>query len=559
MRGSEYPAIVEYAPFQGLPKARARKKDKHVGTLETEQHFLNFLDQLKEEESENQKETKTSVEYSYQLKDDKKITTTPLIEFLASKNQEKRDAKRRKQDDKRKQRDDEKTKKKIQVAKNVPESIREVREEAEDGIMVRTVPSRLGRNDRRKDSKSEGKGKPEEPSEKEKERCDGRDKNKEARILARKEKDEKRKAENAQQRAQQKAKEEERKKSSAEGEKSTIVPAKESQREPKESQKETSYKKEPQRDAPFKKEPLRDAPVKNETKRYSALRKARQEKSSDNKEVSEAGKSQPDLPKEEVKEESNIQVSAAPDVKKRDDEANKLAREKRAQENKDRRKREAERALRNIKNKDRPTLQIYQPKRRPDKDSKDIKSSDENSEASRIKSDCGEKNTEKPQRQRMDDELFKSLKKNSKGRPKQRRQLRRGSDDEIAADTSKASSRSNISFVSAEYKLVDRKAEETSKAFADDEKAGDTSKARTMKEQFDFLISTGRIVEINAFEEISKASVEKVEVAEDSTGTSKTGTSAKAKIPSKETASASAGDSEGVEATISWNSDEYLE
>lgn len=92
VRGSEYPAIVEYAAFQGLPKSRARKKDKNVGTIESEQHFLNFLDLLKAEEAEGQK-TEPKLEYSYQIKDDKKQTSTPLIEFLAAKNQEKRDAK----------------------------------------------------------------------------------------------------------------------------------------------------------------------------------------------------------------------------------------------------------------------------------------------------------------------------------------------------------------------------------------------------------------------------------------------------------------------------------
>lgn len=96
VRGSDYPAIVEYASFQGLPKSRARKKDKNVGTIEECDHFLSFLEQLKKEEDEEGTTTKNEVTYSYQLKDDKKITTTPLIEFLAAKNQEKRDAKVRK-------------------------------------------------------------------------------------------------------------------------------------------------------------------------------------------------------------------------------------------------------------------------------------------------------------------------------------------------------------------------------------------------------------------------------------------------------------------------------
>lgn len=92
VRGSDYAAIVEYAPFQGFPKSRARKKDKNVGTIESEQHFLNFLELMKQEEEADQK-TEPKLEYSYQIKDDKKITSTPLIEFLSAKNQEMRDVK----------------------------------------------------------------------------------------------------------------------------------------------------------------------------------------------------------------------------------------------------------------------------------------------------------------------------------------------------------------------------------------------------------------------------------------------------------------------------------
>lgn len=91
VRGSDYAAIVEYAAFQGLPKSRARKKDKNVvGTIESEQHFLNFLDLMKQEE-EAELKNEPKLEYSYQIKDDKKVTSTPLIEFLSAKNQEKRD------------------------------------------------------------------------------------------------------------------------------------------------------------------------------------------------------------------------------------------------------------------------------------------------------------------------------------------------------------------------------------------------------------------------------------------------------------------------------------
>lgn len=66
-KGSEYPAIVEFAPFQGLPKGKSRKKDLKSNTIETEPHFLAFLESLKDEEAEGKNELK--MEYSFQLRD----------------------------------------------------------------------------------------------------------------------------------------------------------------------------------------------------------------------------------------------------------------------------------------------------------------------------------------------------------------------------------------------------------------------------------------------------------------------------------------------------------
>jgi Smg-4/UPF3 family len=41
--GDEYSAIVEFAPFQKIPKA-ARKKDAKNGTIETDPDFLKFVE-----------------------------------------------------------------------------------------------------------------------------------------------------------------------------------------------------------------------------------------------------------------------------------------------------------------------------------------------------------------------------------------------------------------------------------------------------------------------------------------------------------------------------------
>lgn len=69
-KGVEYPAVVEFAPFQGLVKIKSRKKDNKCGTIETDPHFLQFLESLKQDEVETGK-PEMKLEYSYQIKDGK--------------------------------------------------------------------------------------------------------------------------------------------------------------------------------------------------------------------------------------------------------------------------------------------------------------------------------------------------------------------------------------------------------------------------------------------------------------------------------------------------------
>lgn len=98
-KGTEYPAVVEFAPFQRLPKKRVgKKKDLKCGTIESDPYYISFLESLKNQEAEsNVAQPKT--EYSYQPPDNtpKKVTTTPLLEYLKQRKQEKqrlRDEKR---------------------------------------------------------------------------------------------------------------------------------------------------------------------------------------------------------------------------------------------------------------------------------------------------------------------------------------------------------------------------------------------------------------------------------------------------------------------------------
>ncbi|XP_073958190.1 uncharacterized protein isoform X1 [Choristoneura fumiferana] len=109
-KGVEYVSIVEYAPFQRIPKKK-KKKDPKCGTIESDPVYQEFLENLtKEPEVESQ----PKLEYSYPISDgnDKKVQSTPLLEYLAARKQDKRgrDERRRREHDKRKMRIERKTK-----------------------------------------------------------------------------------------------------------------------------------------------------------------------------------------------------------------------------------------------------------------------------------------------------------------------------------------------------------------------------------------------------------------------------------------------------------------
>ncbi|XP_077291267.1 UPF3 regulator of nonsense mediated mRNA decay [Arctopsyche grandis] len=92
-KGNEYPAIVEYAPFQRILKKR-RKKDVKCGTIENDPSYMEFLESLKETDSDTRE---PKMEYSYQPTEEKKETTTPLLDFLAARKREERRRREEKQ------------------------------------------------------------------------------------------------------------------------------------------------------------------------------------------------------------------------------------------------------------------------------------------------------------------------------------------------------------------------------------------------------------------------------------------------------------------------------
>ncbi|XP_011861506.1 PREDICTED: regulator of nonsense transcripts 3A [Vollenhovia emeryi] len=114
-KGVEYSAVVEFAPFQRLPKKRVgKKKDAKCGTIESDSYYLSFLENLKNQELDTSV-AQSKTEYSYQPPDNtvKKITTTPLLEYLKFRKQEKqrlrdekREERRRRDIERRRTKDD---------------------------------------------------------------------------------------------------------------------------------------------------------------------------------------------------------------------------------------------------------------------------------------------------------------------------------------------------------------------------------------------------------------------------------------------------------------------
>lgn len=133
-KGAEYPAIVEFAAFQGLPKNRSRKIDPKANTIESDQHYLSFLEKLANDENEK---VELKLEFTLQTNKDTKITSTPLLQYLANKKQERRDDRKRRVEEKRRQREEERHKKKISIVQKVPASIKE--EENRGGYNSRDI------------------------------------------------------------------------------------------------------------------------------------------------------------------------------------------------------------------------------------------------------------------------------------------------------------------------------------------------------------------------------------------------------------------------------------
>lgn len=113
-RGQEYPAVVEFAPFQKTAKKRTKKKDAKCGTIEEDPEYKRFLELYNGDEEKMASTPETLLEeLEARSKELVAKKTTPLLDFLKNKQrirEEKKEERRRRELERKRLRDEERRK-----------------------------------------------------------------------------------------------------------------------------------------------------------------------------------------------------------------------------------------------------------------------------------------------------------------------------------------------------------------------------------------------------------------------------------------------------------------
>ncbi|KAG8448259.1 hypothetical protein GDO86_015376 [Hymenochirus boettgeri] len=128
-RGQEYPAVVEFAPFQKVAKKKSKKKDSKIGTIEDDPEYKKFLDSYSVDEEKLTSTPETLLE-EIEARNKEMIAkkTTPLLSYLKNRQRlrdEKREERRRRElerkrlreEERRKWKEEERRKKKAEAEK----------------------------------------------------------------------------------------------------------------------------------------------------------------------------------------------------------------------------------------------------------------------------------------------------------------------------------------------------------------------------------------------------------------------------------------------------------
>uniref|UniRef100_A0A1A8MYV5 UPF3 regulator of nonsense transcripts homolog B n=1 Tax=Nothobranchius pienaari TaxID=704102 RepID=A0A1A8MYV5_9TELE len=113
-RGQEYPAIVEFAPFQKIAKKRSKKKDSKCGTITEDPDYKKFLEYYNGDEEKLTSTPETLLEeIEARSKELEAKKTTPLLDYLKNKQrirEERKEERRRRELERKRLRDEERRK-----------------------------------------------------------------------------------------------------------------------------------------------------------------------------------------------------------------------------------------------------------------------------------------------------------------------------------------------------------------------------------------------------------------------------------------------------------------
>uniref|UniRef100_A0A8C5N3N1 UPF3B regulator of nonsense mediated mRNA decay n=1 Tax=Leptobrachium leishanense TaxID=445787 RepID=A0A8C5N3N1_9ANUR len=113
-RGQEYPAVVEFAPFQKVAKKKSKKKDSKSGTIDDDPEYRKFLDSYSMDEEKLTSTPETLLEeIEARNKEMTAKKTTPLLSFLKNRQRvrdEKREERRRRELERKRLREEERRK-----------------------------------------------------------------------------------------------------------------------------------------------------------------------------------------------------------------------------------------------------------------------------------------------------------------------------------------------------------------------------------------------------------------------------------------------------------------
>ncbi|XP_045233514.2 regulator of nonsense transcripts 3A isoform X9 [Macaca fascicularis] len=115
-KGLEYPAVVEFAPFQKIAKKKLKKKDAKTGSIEDDPEYKKFLETYCVEEEKTSTNPETLLgEMEAKTRELIARRTTPLLEYIKNRKlekqrirEEKREERRRRELEKKRLREEEK-------------------------------------------------------------------------------------------------------------------------------------------------------------------------------------------------------------------------------------------------------------------------------------------------------------------------------------------------------------------------------------------------------------------------------------------------------------------